>query len=343
MTVADEESDVFDGVETGLRRLLDFVAEEGERGAFVASGLERIEAAARRANDAFDAAAPWNTVPALRDGLEQVRALRAEVRGSAMSESARYELEHRLAPKEQAFENALALAHGVALDAIADRGEVTRGSELGVSVRVANRSPEPVNVQSVEIRTPSGWTVTRVERNDDGDVVFPELPASLSDNEVVTAPHTVRVSEAAAYDRPYWSRPDTGVDRFELSEPEHFGLPWSPPALTARVRYRSGDVEASLERTVPVPLRRPLGRHGEAEAGLRPPPRLGAHRPRRRRLPHGGRRYDASDLHHDDLPGADGRGGGSRARASGKAGARCRRKRRFPSSARAKPWRRGSR
>ena len=228
MPVADEESDLFDGVETGLGRLLAFVADEGESGAFLASGLDRIEASAREANDAFDAAAPSRTVPPLRRGLEHVRALRSEVRESSLSESARYELEHRLAPKEQAFEKALALAHGIALDAIADRGEVTRGSELGVSVRIANRSPEAIDVRGIEIQTPDGWAVSPIERNEEGEIIFPELPASLADNAVVTAPHTVRVSETAAYDRPYWSRPPSGVDRFELAEPEHFGLPVEP-------------------------------------------------------------------------------------------------------------------
>ncbi len=252
--VADEETDLFDGVDTGLARLEAFVAGEGERGQFVGLALNALQREVDAATDAFDANEPWKTVPALRRGLDAVRKLRAEIASSDLSESARYELEHRLAPKEHDFETALALAHGIGFDPIADRGEVTRGSKLNVDVRVTNRSPQPIELQSIEIGTPAGWSVAEIKKvgEKDGEYrdAFPDIPASLIDNAALSAPYEVTVAPDAAYDRPYWGRGDPTIDRFELNQPADFGLPWSPPALSATITFRSGNTNVSIERPV---------------------------------------------------------------------------------------------
>lgn len=248
--VASDESDLFDGIETGLTRLEAFVAGDGEQAAFVGLGLNAIQKEIDAANDAFDATAPWKTAPALRRGLELVRKLRAGVAGSGLSETARYELEHRLAPKEQDFELALALALGIGFDPVADRGEVTRGSKLKVDIRVANRSPQPVELQSIDIRAPNGWSVAPIEKNDDGEDIFPDFPATLTDNHALDAGYDVTVARGADYDRPYWTRRDRTVDRFHLTEPNFFGQPWRRPSLKATIALRSGTTEFSVERPV---------------------------------------------------------------------------------------------
>jgi len=248
--VTDDERDLFDGVETGLARLEAFVADEGERGRFVGLALHALGRDVDAATAAFDANEPWRTVPALRRGLDALRKLRGDITSSDLSESARYELEHRLAPKERDFEMALALAHGIGFDAVADRGEVTRGSKLRVDVRVTNRSPQPIELQSIEIETPAGWSVTPIETDDEDRDVFPDIPASLTDNAALSAPYEITVARDAAYDRPYWGRGDPSIDRFELERPADFGLPWSPPALSARIAFRSGSTNVSIERPV---------------------------------------------------------------------------------------------
>lgn len=247
--IADAEADLFDGVDTGLARLEAFVAGEGDRATFVRVGLNALQSDIDAATDAFDANEPWRTIPALRRGLEALRQLRADIASSELSEMARYELEHRLAPKESDFELALALAHGIGLDAVSDRGEVTRGSKLNVEVRVANRSPQPITLQSIDIQTPEGWNVSASDPRDDREIP-PSLPSSLTDNEVVAASYGLTVASDAAYDRPYWRRNDPSIDRFELTDPENFGQPWSPPALSAKIALLSGTTELSLTRSV---------------------------------------------------------------------------------------------
>ncbi len=134
--VAEHESDLFDGVETGLDRLKAFSAAP-----FVREGIDALKVDVAAASAAYDPRAPWNTLPALRRGLVLVRKLRSELASSAVPASERYELEHRLAPKEKDFEKAIALAHGLVFVPTADRGEVTQGRSI--SRRSAGHESEP--------------------------------------------------------------------------------------------------------------------------------------------------------------------------------------------------------
>jgi LmbE family N-acetylglucosaminyl deacetylase len=238
----ERESDLFDGVAVGLDRLKDFTD-----AAFVAEGLDALRAEVEAANASFDARAPWKTLPPLRRGLVRVRKLRAEIARSALPEEAKYELEHRLRPKEAEFEKAVALAHGIDLLPTADRGEVTRGSRFRVEVQVTNPSPEPVEIRAVRIPAPPGFLVAEFE---DEKTPFPSFPASLSGNGTLAVRFDVVVGASADYDRPYWARPEPPIDRFTLLEPKYFGLPWRPPSLSAAVTFRSGEVDVGLTKTV---------------------------------------------------------------------------------------------
>jgi LmbE family N-acetylglucosaminyl deacetylase len=240
--VASDETDLFDGVATGLDRLRDFTTS-----APVHEGLDALASDVAEAFDAFDARAPSKTLPSLRRGLERVRSLRARIASSDFPDSEKYELEHRLEPKERSFARAIALAHGIDVVATSDRGEVTRGSRFRATVQVTNPGPEPVEVESVELRAPAGFRISPVEEE---KAPFPAIPASLASGALLRARYDVDVAPDAAYDRPYWTRTDASVDRFTLLEPELFGLPWRPPSVTSAVTIRSGEVSVTLVETV---------------------------------------------------------------------------------------------
>ncbi|MGH9335966.1 MAG: NEW3 domain-containing protein, partial [Vicinamibacteria bacterium] len=227
---------------TGLDRLLDFTGAP-----FVHRGVEALGVEVEAANAAFDARAPWKTLPPLRRGLARLRSLRSEIATSDLPDGEKYELEHRLAPKEAQLERAIALAHGIDLLPLSDRGEVTRGSRFRVDVQVTSPSPEPVELLSIRVRTPPEWTSSPVEEE---EAPFPSMPASLARNSRLSARFDVDVAADADFDRPYWTRTDRSVDRFTLLEPRDFGLPWSPAPVAVDVSFRSGDVEVTLSRTV---------------------------------------------------------------------------------------------
>lgn len=236
----DREDDLFDGIEMGLDRFKDFVEGEEAQAGFFLEGLEALKGHVARAEEAFDAMEPWMTLPALRDGLTTVRQLRADIAASSLSVDAKYDLEHRLALKEDQFVNALTLAHGIALEPIAAEGEVVPGERFNVDLLVVNEGPEPIDVTSVEVVTPAGWTQQR-----EGG----ETSGTISGGEGLASVVAVRVADNAEYSRPYWVRnPD--VDRFDILKPELLGIPFEPGPVQAKVTFRSGDIEAVLEEAV---------------------------------------------------------------------------------------------
>ncbi|HSF16673.1 MAG TPA: PIG-L family deacetylase [Vicinamibacteria bacterium] len=240
--VDENEQDLFDGIPMGIERIKTFTD-----AAFVHEALDAIAAEVEAAGDALVPTEPWKTLPPLRRGLQAIRALRSEIGRAELSDDERFELEHRLAPKEEDFEQAIALAHGLVIAPTTPRGEVTRGSTFRVDIGITNPSPEPIELIEAIVNAPAGWHVTPV---DEEKRPFPAMPASLATNATISAGYDVVVGTDAAYDRPYWARPDGPVDRFVLLEPEHFGLPWRPPLVTSRVVFRSGDVEVSSSKTV---------------------------------------------------------------------------------------------
>ena len=237
---ADREGDLFDGIEMGLDRFKDFVEGEEVQAGFFLEGLEALKGHVSRAEEAFDALEPWRTLPALRDGLSTVRMLRTDIAASSLSDDAKYDLEHRLAVKEDQFVNALALAHGIALEPIAAEGEVVPGERFNVDLLVVNEGPEPVAVTSVEVVTPDGWT----QRRESG-----ETAGTISGGSGLASVFAVGVADNAEYSRPYWVR-NPEVDRFDILKPELLGTPFEPGPVQAKVTFRSGGIEAVLEEAV---------------------------------------------------------------------------------------------
>jgi hypothetical protein len=235
----DGETDLFDGIDMGLDRYRAFVRGQEADAGFFLDGLDVLKGHVARVAQTFDALEPWKTLPALRAGLSTVRSLRADIAASALSDDAKYDLEHRLALKEEQFSNAIALAHGIAVEPFAEAGEVVPGSTFTVDLLVANQSPEPLEVTNVELVTPAGWTL-----RGSGDV-----SGSLVSGASLTGGFEVRVADDAEYSRPYWVR-NHAVDRFDILDEALLGQPFSPAAVQARVTLRSGDVEVVLDEPV---------------------------------------------------------------------------------------------
>jgi hypothetical protein len=96
----------------------------------------------------------------------------------------------------------------------------------------------------LSLEVPEGW---RLEDPDgDGQALEPGGEARFRFS--VTAAPDARVSQ------PYWRR-GTGRDRHDLLVPAHDTLPWSPPAVRARLVWRTGDAEARL--SIPAVFRYP--------------------------------------------------------------------------------------
>jgi hypothetical protein len=237
--VSGPEADVMDGIDTSLTRLAAFAGTEASAVPSLHVDLAAIESTARTAIDALDMRRPHTTLPHLARGLSQVRELREKVAGSTLSADPRGELLWRLDRKANEFAKGLRLAQGLVVHALADDGNVVRGQTFEVGVHVFNTGPEPMVLDEVELHVPEGW---RASRTDGG-------PGRLQYNRSATVVYDVTVGANARFTQPYWTR-QPGVDRYAIEIPEHHTLPWSPPDVTATVRYTSAGVAAAYD--VPV-------------------------------------------------------------------------------------------
>jgi LmbE family N-acetylglucosaminyl deacetylase len=231
---AATETDLLQDVDSSMPGLARFA--RGQDAPFLTEGLAAIDAAARDALAAYDARGPERALPAVARGLTAARTLRNTLRDSPLDAVAKYEIERRLASKEQDFERALGLAQGVLLRVTADDGDVARGQTFRVTARAFNQGRQPLSVEAIELRVPAGWTLARSA----GEA------ATLGPGERAEWRYAVTVGPAARYSQPYWKR-NPKVDRYDIESPEHHTLPWSPPDVVAALRYAAGGVTAALE------------------------------------------------------------------------------------------------
>jgi LmbE family N-acetylglucosaminyl deacetylase len=237
-------ADLLEGIDVSLERLrLPALTEE----------IDALEDGVRRARQAFQPEAPAATLEPLREGLAAVRRATAALDRSDLEEAVREDLRLDLEDERRDLEQALTLAHGLSVAALADDGDVVPGQELGVTVLVHNPGPEPIAIGRLAVRAPEAWTV------EEADPV--ELHV-LGAGEDLTHKVTVRVGGEARYSQPYWHK-DKNADRFINDVPADATLPWSPPDLVVTLTYLTGGVPVDLER--PVEWRYPASGGGEKQ------------------------------------------------------------------------------
>lgn len=237
--VTGAEGDILDNIDTTVRRMARFAAGQEAKIPTLAADLEAIYASARAANDAFDARAIHKTLPAITRGLGQVRALRTAVAASTLTADSRAELLFRLDRKEQDFMKAQQLAQGLVVHVNIPDGNVVRGQTFDVSAQIFNTGAEPMSVDQVALNVPAGWTATLKQGQ----------PEKIAYNQASTFIYSVTVGPNARYTQPYWKRSTAkgpGSDRYEIEIPEHHLLPWSPPDVTATVKYTAGGASGTL-------------------------------------------------------------------------------------------------
>ena len=143
-----DETSLFEGIDTTIAGLARFAGARPPRD--LTGGLAVISAAVLTAQKNFDTIGDQATVKPLLDGLYALRVLRRELRTMSIDEGARYDTDFRLRQKEREFQQALLVANGVQLEALADDGVVVPGQTTAVSVVVANRGAADVTVKNIK-------------------------------------------------------------------------------------------------------------------------------------------------------------------------------------------------
>ena len=234
-----DETSLFEGIDTSIPSLAQYGG--GNPPAALREALAAITNRALGAQKAFMSSQdPSATLPDLLAGLSSVRTLRAALGSMGLTDAAVYEIDFRLKQKHDQFQQALLLAHGVRIDAIADDGIVMGGQPIRVTATVANRGPDDVVVKGVIL---SGF---------DGNASCPS--AAVKNAPPFTCAADVRIPAAAKLTNPYWVRlPDSG--RAELEPDSPHGLPFRPSPFRARIDLDIKGVAVTHE--MPVQYRYP--------------------------------------------------------------------------------------
>ncbi len=284
-TKADQNKDLFAGIDTGLRSLARY-----GRGGSPALGLaiESLEGQVRNAQIAFESKGIAGARAALPQVLTTIRALRAQLVNMHPDANARFEVDFRLAQKERQAEEALRIASGLRVDLLADDGLVVGGQSTKVTLRAFAGAGEGVSVKAVEF---TGF----------------EAPgtcaaAAIEGLRPFACEATLAIPARAKLTTAYWKRlPDRDYYDFDPEAP--FGLPFEPTPFTARVTLTIGGLDQVV--TYPVHFRHEGNVFsGEKRQELLVVPRAGR-QARRRRGGVPGRRPDARDDRHGHQPRQD--------------------------------------
>lgn len=230
------DPEMFDGVDTTLAGVAKFAGATPPAG--LTDGLAKIGTAVTEARAAVNTKGEGAAVAPLVTGLQAVRALRSGLAGLGLNDGARYEIDVRLAQKEQQFTQALVLAADVRLDAIGNDGLVVGGQPVQVQVIGANRGEAAVTFGAA-LTGFAGVT---------GDCA----PAAIEMRGARNCRMTATIPADARLTAAHFKYSTTAA-QFILDPDVPFGLPFRPTPYVANVALTIGG--ASLSVPVPVMFR----------------------------------------------------------------------------------------
>ena len=205
------EKDLFEGIDLSWSRL--------PGGAAVGAALEQ-------AASSFTSAHP----EALAANLAKIRPQLA-----ALVQKEKDSLAER---KLNELDEAIALAGGVWVEALADKSSVTPGANLKITLSALARNPGEVTLISAKLM------------GIDGAPTLPIASAVLAHNKPSTYPVTFRIPEAQPYTQPYWLELPKDAATYAVRDAALIGNPENRPVLTAEFRLRVGGAEITLTRPV---------------------------------------------------------------------------------------------
>jgi LmbE family N-acetylglucosaminyl deacetylase len=267
-TAAVEQS-IYDGLDTTLRGI---VRTAGLRDDALLNDLERVERDAARALENFNALDPRTVVAPLTAGLHdtiQARQTLARLKDSA---DARADADFLLAQKERDFREALRLAYGVRVDALADAETVARGDSFVVAVRLFAPDARAGRVAEVRLRAPETWRVERLAQPATGETAFAAREPAQA-----VAYFRVHVPADAEPTQPYWlpspgQPPTRRGDMYVWDKDDPKTEPFAPPLLSGEVVLEAG--ASPLVLSAPVEYRDLDAVRGEVRRELNVVPEL---------------------------------------------------------------------
>jgi LmbE family N-acetylglucosaminyl deacetylase len=224
---------MFDGIDTTLAGLGAHAGSSPP--AALITGLQAVGASVESATAAVAAKGSAAAAAPLARGLAAVRDLRARLPTLGLSDAARYEIDFRLAQKEEQFQAALLTSHGIRVEALADDGTVVAGQSVKVAVVAGNHGPADVFMKYVSIGEGSG------------SVCVPVVPRILAGGSV-SCDMTLVVGDVPL-STPYW-RPRADAARYDFEPDVPFGVPFRPTPFLATFTFSIGGADVTVTRAI---------------------------------------------------------------------------------------------
>jgi LmbE family N-acetylglucosaminyl deacetylase len=226
--------DLFDGIDVSLHGLMGVHGPNPPDG--LSSGLDALSRHVSDATQALASGGPKAAIEPLAAGLRSVRDLRKLVHEKDTNKEGAFEVDFRLKQKEQEFEDALRVAAGVTVEALADDGVVTRGETLNVTLYATAREAESAALKSVALSGFDGTATTTCQ-------------GPLEARTAITCKATVTVPATTHFSTPYW-KPRTDSARYDFEPDVPFGVPFRPSPFHATYELTIGGEPVTLGRVV---------------------------------------------------------------------------------------------
>jgi LmbE family N-acetylglucosaminyl deacetylase len=266
---ATSEQSTYEGLDTSLRGI---IRTAGLSDDALLKDLEQVQNDAALALEHFNALDPRTVISPLTAGVfhtQQARAALARLKDSADS---RAEADFLLAQKEREFREALRLAYGVRVDALADAETVARGDSFVVALRVFAPDPRVGRVEELRLRAPEKWRVERLDAPSKTETAFAAREAALA-----VAYFRVHVPVDAELTQPYWlprwgREPTRRGDMYVWYKDDPKTEPFAPPLVSGEVLMGIGASPQVL--SAPVEYRYLDGVRGEVRREVNVVPEL---------------------------------------------------------------------
>ena len=256
----DQEDSFFQGIDISLEGIADLAGSQ-EHG-FLTAGLKKLNSLVELAIRNYSATDPSGIAPTLAQGLDLTNHLAEQVSSSSLSDDAKYNVLHELKVKQTQFNDALALALGLTVDAnvtpehpptgpfarfFGDRPTFQMaipGQQFPVRVHIADSGPLPVQIANVSLQF----------EGEEGSSASPDGATSgaLPGDSVRDARFNVHLADDASYTRPYFDRPGLEQPYYDLREAQYRNLPLAPYPLRALVTASYKGVQIHIAEVVQV-------------------------------------------------------------------------------------------
>ena len=257
--VSEDETSFFQGIDISLPGIADLA--RGGDASFLRPELEKINERVESAMRQFSPRHPDSIAPLLADGLRETNALLSRVQASNLPKLSKYNVAYELRVKQAQFNDALAIALGISIQATVAPPHprsgpfaffglsptfqyAVPGQHFDVNVHLADEGGQGIQISRLRLAGPSGeqWTLTP-----QGSRV-----ASVAAGQAGNQLFRVEVPKNAAPTEPYFTRPNVEQAYYDLTDPRYRNLPFAPYPLSAWAEVKYDGVTVRLAKVVQV-------------------------------------------------------------------------------------------